>query len=79
MSCIIASITRANSVAGHISRQAPIIAVANREPIEASIHRVCRVGLDEILVVSPEVVWLTPDNDFSADFYVTATGDWRVE
>lgn len=98
MSCIIASITRADSVdvslyrnsaeaqvqrvssvEGSISRGAAIVATVKREAIEASINRVCRFGLGDILVVSPEVVWLTPDNDFSADFEVVATVDWNVE
>lgn len=30
------------------------------------------------LLVSPEVVWLTPSNNFSADFSVKSNVDWEI-
>lgn len=36
-------------------------------------------SIDAFLKVSPDTVWLTPSNSFSADFVVVSNVSWRVE
>lgn len=36
-------------------------------------------SIDAFLQVSPETVWLTTSNNFSADFVVVSNVSWRVE
>lgn len=36
-------------------------------------------SIDAFLMVSPDTVWLTPSNSFSADFVVVSNVSWRVE
>lgn len=41
--------------------------------------RSCRVGQGDYLIVSPEITWLTADNDFSADLEVVSNVKWTVD
>lgn len=36
-------------------------------------------SVDAFLKVSPDTVWLTPSNSFSADFMIVSNVSWRVE
>ena len=44
-----------------------------------TVSMVCSLAGVSYLNVSPEVVWLVPDNGFSADFVVVSNKDWIVE
>ena len=43
-----------------------------------SITPSCRTSTGEILIVSPDVVWLTEDNGYEGVFEVIANVEWRV-
>lgn len=43
-----------------------------------SIAPSCRTSTGEILIVSPDVVWLTEDNGYEGVFEVIANVEWQV-
>lgn len=49
------------------------------EPISAAMQHVCTIGRDDFLLVSPDVVWLTEDNNFENIFEVISNVSWTVE
>ena len=49
------------------------------EVITATQHHVCSVGRDPMLHVTPEVMWLIEENDFTGIFEVVSNVDWNVE
>ena len=49
------------------------------ESVNLSVGIVCSMAEASYLKVSPDVVWLVPDNGFSADFVVVSNKDWIVE
>lgn len=56
----------------------PIVATASRvgKPMEVSARLVCTVNGEFYMRVSPEVVWLDPND---ATFFVESNVDWRIE
>lgn len=48
-------------------------------PIEFKCGLVCTVGGTPYLEVSPDVVWLLPENAFNADFVVYSNVTWKIE
>lgn len=48
-------------------------------PLEFRCGLVCTVGGTPYLEVSPDVVWLLPENAFNADFVVYSNVTWRIE
>lgn len=48
------------------------------ESIRASVSELCNIPQDFFLRVSPDVVWLTPDNDFEGVFNVKSNTKWEV-
>lgn len=67
-----------SSVSG-CRRSALEINALRAEVLHAIAMRSCRVGRGDYLIVSPEIAWLTEDNDFSADFEVVANVKWIAE
>ena len=48
------------------------------EPIEFEISFICAVNKDRYLKVTPDIIWLTPDNNFSEDVEVHANVNWTI-
>lgn len=48
-------------------------------PLEFRCGLVCTVGGTPYLEVSPDVVWLLPENAFNADFVVYSNVTWKIE
>lgn len=49
------------------------------EGLRGRVGVICAIAEDNYLFVEPtEVVWLTPDNDFTHDFEVYSNTDWTV-
>ena len=53
--------------------------ISRAEAMLAIAMRSCRVGQGDYLIVSPEITWLTADNDFSADLEVVSNVKWTVD
>lgn len=49
------------------------------EPLSFRCGLVCTVGGTPYLEVSPDVVWLLPENAFNADFVVYSNVIWKIE
>lgn len=49
------------------------------EHITATQHHVCTIGRDAMLLVSPDIMWLTEANDFTGVFEVVSNVEWNVE
>ncbi|MBQ5844256.1 MAG: hypothetical protein IIW52_05315 [Alistipes sp.] len=49
------------------------------EPIRASVSEICDIPQDFFLQVSPNIVWLTPDNNFESEFKVKSNTKWVIE
>lgn len=47
--------------------------------ITARMSHVCEVGREDYLLISPEVMWLTEDNDYSGVFEVYSNVDWIIK
>lgn len=56
----------------------PIVATASRvgKPMEVSARLVCRINGEFYMRVSPEVVWLDPND---ATFFVESNVNWIIE
>jgi hypothetical protein len=46
--------------------------------LTGGVETVCMKG-KPFIVVTPDVMWLTPDNGFTDDFDVWANVDWKIE
>lgn len=83
MGCIVASVERIGEGIGlSTSRVGDGVSLAvkrigSNPTLTVSI--VCSLAEASYLKVSPDVVWLVPDNGFSADFAVVSNKDWIVE
>lgn len=55
------------------------LCITRAEDVRFTARRVCSTPTGAVMVVSPEVVWLSPGNDFKATFEVVSNVDWRVE
>ena len=63
-----------------VCRRSPLLVnITRAEAMLAIAIRSCRVGQGDYLIVSPEITWLTADNDFSADFEVVSNVKWTAE
>lgn len=49
------------------------------EALKVSISEICTTPQDFYLEVSPNVVWLTPDNNFTDNFEVKSNLKWTIE
>lgn len=49
------------------------------EALKVSISEICTTPQDFYLEVSPNVVWLTPENNFSDNFEVKTNLKWTIE
>lgn len=49
------------------------------EALKVSFSEICTTPQDFYLEVSPKVVWLTPDNNFSDNFEVKSNLKWTIE
>lgn len=49
------------------------------ESLKVSISEVCSTPQDFYLEVSPKVMWLTPDNNFTDNFEVKSNLKWTIE
>lgn len=81
MGCIHISATR---VGGSVSAKATIettsiSATRVGELPNPMAQIVCIFSNDSYIQVSPDTVWLTPSNGFSADFVVVSNVSWIVE
>ena len=83
MGCIVASVERiGEGVSLSTSRVGDGVSLAVErigESLNLSVGIVCSMAEASYLKVSPDVVWLVPDNGFSADFVVVSNKDWIVE
>lgn len=55
-----------------------IAAEVARHRHEAFASRVCRTSVGASVNVYPDAVWLTEDNDYSANFEVRSNTEWVV-
>lgn len=47
--------------------------------LKGRVGIICAISEDNYLFVEPtEVVWLTPDNDFSHDYSIFSNTDWDI-
>lgn len=83
MGCIVASVERiGEGIRLSTSRVGDGVSLAvkrigSNPTLTVSI--VCSLAEVSYLKVSPEVVWLVPENGFSADFVVVSNKNWIVE
>lgn len=49
------------------------------EALKVSFSEICTTPQDFYLEVSPNVVWLTPENNFSDNFEVKSNLKWTIE
>ena len=49
------------------------------EPIDFEISLICTINTDKYLIVTPEVVWLNEDNDWSAVIEIKSNVEWIIE
>lgn len=73
-----ASLVGGISFIARIAEQAQLLVNAV-DSVTFDAVRVCDVNTGQMLVVSPEVVWLNEGNDYSADFEVVSNVDWKIE
>jgi hypothetical protein len=74
---LILSLTAAESPVIGIDVERASIGVA-RHTAEISIMPSCRTSTGNILIVSPEVVWLTEDNGYEGVFEVVSNVEWQI-
>lgn len=77
MSCIASHIRRHAASIGLESHAVETSIEAAATPIIA-ISPSCRTSTGEILIVSPDVVWLTEGNGYEGVFEVIANVEWQV-
>ena len=49
------------------------------EALKVSFSEICTTPQDFYLEVSPKVMWLTPDNNFTDNFEVKSNLKWTIE
>lgn len=52
---------------------------ADRQILPIHIERSCNVSIGVILRVTPQEVWLTEDNNYSAQFEVVSNIEWTID
>lgn len=62
-------------------REASVVLTGRRQggPIVIRSGLACTIPEARYLKVSPDVIWLLPENDFSKDVVVYANVEWRIE
>lgn len=62
------------------SLTAPLLAeVKDTQPhLQVQCSLVCDLG-DKFIEVTPDIIWLTMDNDFDTEVYVISNTDWKIQ
>ena len=80
MSCIIVSVERVGKPmevsADRIGSPMEVSASRIGKPMEVSARLVCTINSEFYLRVSPDIVWLDPND---ATFFVESNVNWRIE
>ena len=80
MGCITVKIERASGLLPTVTRSDSVRAqVAARVSLVARVSRCCVVGQADYLMVTPDVVWLTDANNFTANYEVYSNIEWIIE
>lgn len=76
-----ATISSAEALCCSLTANAPLAVSigAMGVPLKVTIGEICTTPQDFYLEVSPNVVWLTPDNNFSDNFEVKSNLKWTIE